>query len=81
VFHKFEYLPATANARVLNLTTQHPSAQIDRSLDDFRAGAMRRRPPLWSARQPHTDFPVRLRSCRPVWMMIPLGLVVELFSK
>jgi hypothetical protein len=41
VFHTFEYLHAAGNASLLSLTAQHPSAQIDRSLGDFRAADKR----------------------------------------
>ncbi|MDQ2895797.1 MAG: hypothetical protein M3Y09_09140 [Actinomycetota bacterium] len=41
VFHAFAYLPAVANANLLSLTAQHPTARIDRSLADFRAALKR----------------------------------------
>jgi hypothetical protein len=41
VFHAFEYLPAAGNAGLLSLIAQHPGAQIDRSLRDFRTAGNR----------------------------------------
>ena len=40
-FHTFEYLAMAGHAGLLNLKTQHPDAQIDRSLADFRAAGKR----------------------------------------
>lgn len=37
VYHTFEYLPAAGNMGLLSLTVQHPGAQVDTSLSDFRA--------------------------------------------